>query len=154
IVPAERPELVPPEVRAQPRAPVVAGSPASTVMPPPPRPAQPPPPAADAVGRQSGADRLIRREIHRQLLDFLDLAKLEASKLDDPSMRPKVLTALRRIIQNLGERIPANVNRDLLLGELADEALGLGPLERFLADPTVSEIMVVDASTIYIERGG
>ena len=37
---------------------------------------------------------------------------------------------------------------------MADEALGLGPLERFLADPSINEVMVVDPNTIYIERGG
>jgi pilus assembly protein CpaF len=112
-------------------------------------PPEPPPSSAPlAVGRD------IRREIHRQLLDYLDLAKLDAAKLDDPSLRPKVLVALRRIIASLDARLPEQVNRDVLLGELADEALGLGPLERFLADPTVDEIMVVDANTIYVEIGG
>ena len=46
------------------------------------------------------------------------------------------------------------IDRDTLIGELSDEALGLGPLERFLSDPKVSEIMVVDPNTIYIEDGG
>jgi pilus assembly protein CpaF len=52
------------------------------------------------------------------------------------------------------DRIPAKINRDGLVGELTDEALGLGPLERFLSDPTVNEIMVVDPTTIYVEQGG
>jgi pilus assembly protein CpaF len=96
----------------------------------------------------------LRREIHRQLLEHLDLATVDAKKLDDPSMRPKVLSALRRIVGNLDARIPRDVDRDGLIGELADEALGLGPLERFLSDATISEIMVVDPNTIYIEQGG
>ncbi len=96
----------------------------------------------------------LRRKIHRLLLEHLDLATIDAHQLDDPSMRPKVLSALRRIIQQITQEIPPELNRDTLIGELADEALGLGPLERFLADPSVSEVMVVDPSTIYIERGG
>jgi pilus assembly protein CpaF len=96
----------------------------------------------------------LRREIHKQLLEHLDLATIDAKKLDDPSMRPKVLNALRRIVGNLTERIPAGMDKDTLIGELADEALGLGPLERFLADPTISEVMVVDPNTIYIEQAG
>jgi len=96
----------------------------------------------------------LRRKIHKLLLEHLDLATIDAQKLDDPSMRPKVLTALRRIVEQLGPEVPAEVNRDTLIGELADEALGLGPLERFLADPSISEIMVVDPSTIYVEKGG
>ncbi|MGA7121491.1 MAG: ATPase, T2SS/T4P/T4SS family [Polyangiaceae bacterium] len=96
----------------------------------------------------------LRREIHKLLIDHLDLATVEPSKMEDPSLRPKVLSALRRIVRNLDERIPEAINRDALVGELADEALGLGPLERFLSDPTVNEIMVVDPNTIYIEQGG
>jgi pilus assembly protein CpaF len=99
-------------------------------------------------------DSALRREIHRRLLDFVDLAKMDATKLDDPSMRPKVLAALRRIIASLEGELPEGVQRDVLLGELADEALGLGPLERFLVDPKISEVMVVDANTIYVEQDG
>jgi pilus assembly protein CpaF len=96
----------------------------------------------------------LRREIHRLLLEHLDLATIDAKKLDDPSMRPKVLNALRRIIAGIDTRIPREIDRDGLIGELADEALGLGPLERFLSDATISEIMVVDPNTIYIEQHG
>ncbi len=96
----------------------------------------------------------LRREIHKLLLEHLDLATIDAKKLDDPSMRPKVLNALRRIVTGLEGRIPKDISPDTLIGELADEALGLGPLERFLADPTISEIMVVDPNTIYIEQNG
>jgi pilus assembly protein CpaF len=96
----------------------------------------------------------LRRDIHRLLLEHLDLATVPASTLDDPSLRPKVLTALRRIVQALDHRIAPDLNRDVLVGEMADEALGLGPLENLLSDPAVNEIMVVDPSTIYIERRG
>jgi pilus assembly protein CpaF len=102
----------------------------------------------------TAADADLRREIHRRLLDCLDLARLDTSRVDDPSMRPRVVAALRTLIDGLGDRIPAVLDRDALLGELVDEALGLGPLERFLADPAVTEVMVVDASTIYVEVGG
>ncbi len=96
----------------------------------------------------------LRRKVHRMLLEHLDLATIDAQKLDDPSMRPKVLNALRRIVEQVSPEIPADMNHDVLIGELADEALGLGPLERFLADPSINEIMVVDPNTIYVERGG
>ncbi len=96
----------------------------------------------------------LRRQIHSMLLEHLDLASVSASALDDPSLRPKILTALRRIVRMLDERIPKNVDRDALIGDLVDEALGLGPLESLLSDPTVTEIMVVDPDTIYVEQGG
>jgi pilus assembly protein CpaF len=97
---------------------------------------------------------MLRREIHRLLLEHLDLATVEAAKLDDPSLRPKVLTALRRIVATLEDRIPPDMSKDQLVGEMVDEALGLGPLENLLGDPTITEIMVVDPDTIYIEQRG
>ncbi|MFO0736969.1 MAG: ATPase, T2SS/T4P/T4SS family [Labilithrix sp.] len=110
-------------------------------------------PSRDETDRLK-AEVALRREIHKLLLEHLDLATIDAKKLDDPSMRPKVLNALRRIIGQIDSRIPDNIDRDGLIGELADEALGLGPLERFLSDATITEIMVVDPNTIYIEQGG
>ncbi len=106
----------------------------------------------DPLERASSVE--LRREMHRLLLEHLDLATVEPSKLDDPSLRPKVLTALRQIVKNLDARIPADVSRDGLVGEMVDEALGLGPLEGLLGDPNVTEIMVVDPNTIYVEQNG
>jgi pilus assembly protein CpaF len=74
--------------------------------------------------------------------------------MDDPSLRPRVLAALRRIVRKLDSRIRPEVDRDVLIGELVDEALGLGPLEQFLADREVNEIMVIDSDTIYLETAG
>jgi pilus assembly protein CpaF len=116
--------------------------------------AQPELPVTGKRIRPGEADNELRREIHKQLLEQLDLASMKASQLDDPSMRPKVIAGLRRILELMGARIPPAVDRDRLVGELTDEALALGPLERLLADPHISEVMVVDADTIYIERNG
>ncbi len=153
---------------APPRGVEVRGGP--TRPPPPPTPSSPehPRPAATTTGHanttagggprkrtaEQEAVNELRREIHRQLIENLDLAALKANQLDDPSMRPKVIGALRRIVELMGQRIPQTVERDRLVGELADEALGLGPLEHLLSDPSVIEIMVVDPDTIYIERNG
>jgi pilus assembly protein CpaF len=41
----------------------------------------------------------------------------------------------------------------LLASEIADEALGIGPLERLLADPTVCEVMLLGPHEIFVERG-
>ena len=106
-----------------------------------------------APGRRA-AEAVLRREIHRQLLHHLDLSGTDVTRIDDPSFRPRVLAALRRIIGNLASRLPAGLDPDDLIGQMADEALGLGPLEYLLADPTISEIMVIDADTIYVERAG
>lgn len=107
--------------------------------------AEPPHPEAE-VG--------LRREIHRALLEHLDLATLDPAKLEESSLRPKVIAALRLIIGRAAASIPPGLDPDRLVGELTDEAVGLGPLERLLADATITEIMVVDPETIYVERAG
>jgi pilus assembly protein CpaF len=97
---------------------------------------------------------LLRRRIHRQLLDHLDLPKMDGKLLNDPTLRDRVIVALRRIVVELDKEIPAAADREVLILELTNEALGLGPLEGLLDDPDVSEIMVVDPQTIFAERRG
>ncbi|MEZ4252200.1 MAG: ATPase, T2SS/T4P/T4SS family [Polyangiales bacterium] len=96
----------------------------------------------------------LRRRVHRMLLDHLDLVALDRSNMDDDVMRPKVLAALGRIMTQLTHDIPPEVDRQAFMREMADEALGLGPLERLLADEDVSEVMVVHPYKIYIEKKG
>jgi pilus assembly protein CpaF len=121
---------------------------AELTKPPPRSPSAAPPPS------QKFDHVALRRRIHSELLKNLDLAKIDPSRADDPSLRPRVLTALKRILRELDADIPPHINREEFIGELAEEALGLGPLEPLLADPTITEIMVIDPTTIYVERAG
>ncbi|MBK8169938.1 MAG: Flp pilus assembly complex ATPase component TadA [Sandaracinaceae bacterium] len=118
-----------------------------------------PPPAADEPSwrHRHGTAKVtveIRRKIHRMLLDQMDLANLDRSKMDDRVLRPKVLESLKRIVQQISQDLPQGTDKGQLIEEMRDEALGLGPLELLLADETVSEIMVVDPQTIFCERRG
>jgi pilus assembly protein CpaF len=110
--------------------------------------------AAATALREPRVEPALRRRIHQQLLDHLDLPRLERAALEDTAMRQRVLDALRRIIAGLGAELPRSVDAERLTLELTDEALGLGPLEALLADPEVTEIMVVEPETIYAERRG
>ncbi|MET0285690.1 MAG: ATPase, T2SS/T4P/T4SS family [Polyangiales bacterium] len=103
---------------------------------------------------ESGAPIELRREVHRMLLEHLDMNAIDPTRSDDPTLRPRVLAALRRIARMLEATLPSGLSLDALVGEVSDEALGLGPLERLLADPEVSEIMVIDAHHIFVERNG
>jgi pilus assembly protein CpaF len=131
----------------------------------PPAPPQPPPAARAEPSKVdplnpydiSGTAMVpveVRKRIHRMLLENLDLASLDRNKMDEKVMRPKVRTALRRIINELAADLPPGTDTAALIDEITDEALGLGALERLLADDLVSEIMVVDPYTIYCERRG
>jgi pilus assembly protein CpaF len=65
-----------------------------------------------------------------------------------------------QVVRELGavlkeEKIPLNdAERDQLVSEIIDQALGYGPIERFLDDPTVTEVMVNATDGVYIEREG
>lgn len=95
-----------------------------------------------------------RRQIHRRLLENLDLPAMSRAAIDADAIRPEVIAALGRIVGDIEPtRLSASAKQQLIL-ELTDEALGLGPLEQLLADPDVNEIMVVDPHTIFVERRG
>ncbi len=96
----------------------------------------------------------VRRRIHRLLLDHLDLAALERSKMDADILRPRVIEALEKIIARLQPELPLRSDPEKLIVEMTDEVLGLGPLQELLDDDGVSEVMVVDPETIYVERQG
>jgi pilus assembly protein CpaF len=160
--PPSRPVAPPPPTLPMPAA-IPAAMQAAPIAPPA-SPFAPPPDVAlerarpsddyDISGTQD-VPVIVRKRIHRMLLDHLDLANLDRSKMDDQvAMRPKVRQALRRILKDIGADLPPSTDTAALIDEITDEALGLGPLERLLADDTVSEIMVVDPTTIYVERRG
>lgn len=110
-------------------------------------------PSNDPLG--SGLDEVaLRKIIHRKLLDHLDLVKLDKNKMSDQELRPNVLDALGRIVGTMHAQLPKDFDRARLIRELTNEALGLGPLEQLLNDDSISEIMVVDPQTIFVERDG
>ncbi|MDQ3898353.1 MAG: CpaF family protein, partial [Actinomycetota bacterium] len=66
----------------------------------------------------------------------------------------------RLVIEELGSVLQADraplspAERQRLLDDISEDVLGYGPLESFLADPDVSEIMVTGTRPIYVERSG
>ncbi|MEM7138203.1 MAG: ATPase, T2SS/T4P/T4SS family [Myxococcota bacterium] len=96
----------------------------------------------------------LRRRIHGLLLDRLDLRSLDRSQMGQDRLRPRVLAALRQVLGAMDQAVLDRINRAELEQQVLDEVLGLGPLQSLLDDDQVSEIMVVDPETIYVERMG
>jgi pilus assembly protein CpaF len=143
------------EIRVQgPRLPPQAATSAAHSSPTNTAQVEPPPSEPYLPTQTTQASPDLRRRIHRRLLENLDLPSLDRTAMDGAVMRPKVVAALRRIVSDLGQETPHGDFSEQLVRELSDEALGLGPLEALLADPDVSEIMVVDPHTIFVERQG
>jgi pilus assembly protein CpaF len=93
----------------------------------------------------------VKADLHRKILDRLDLEKLGRSTGD--SAREEVLVLIRNAVNN--EVIPLSfAERERLSREILDEIFGLGPLEPLLKDHTISDILVNRFDRIYIERAG
>ncbi len=96
----------------------------------------------------------LKRRIHRRLLQYMDLKTLDMGSVQEEELRARARNLLIDIIGELEADIDPAVDRELLIKEVLDEALGLGPLEDFLEEESVTEIMVVNKDQIYVERGG
>ncbi|MGY1615545.1 CpaF family protein [Geodermatophilus sp. SYSU D00691] len=124
-------------------------------------------PAPDADPRQVAAPRPVPplavappSDALVRLKDRVAKALFErmGSRMNDPSLaedklRALVLGELDEVVDE--ERIPlSSEERQRLTAELADDVLGLGPLQRLLDDPTISEIMVNGPDLVYVEQSG
>ena len=96
----------------------------------------------------------IKQEIHRKLLAFLDLRRLDLKNIDDSELRVTTGRAIWSIMDAMADEIPPQIDREKLHKEMMDEVLGLGPLEDLLKDPAVTEIMVNRKDQIFVEVGG
>src|SRR5499427_6638184 len=93
----------------------------------------------------------VKADLHRKILDLLDLEKL--GKTSGDSARDEVLTVIRRAVS--GEAVPLSfAERERLSREILDEIFGLGPLEQLLKDPNVSDILVNRYDRVYVEKAG
>jgi pilus assembly protein CpaF len=93
----------------------------------------------------------VKADLHRKILDRLDLEKLGRTTGD--SAREEVLVLIRSSVNS--EAVPLSfAEREKLSREILDEIFGLGPLEPLLKDPTISDILVNRFDRVYVERAG
>jgi len=115
--------------------------------------AQPTPP-----GRTPGSPSEIlfelKQRVQDELLRRVNKHKSSFEGLDDCEFRAKVRELLVTILSEPSAAIPVGWTPPLLLTELLNDFLGLGPLEKLLADDTVTEVMVNRPDQIYVERRG
>jgi pilus assembly protein CpaF len=104
-----------------------------------------------AVSPRAADHYELKTRIHRQLIERLDLGKLAALPPD------VVQVQIRRIVEDLlaGEDVPlSRQDREQIVLEVQHETFGLGPLEPLMQDPTVSDILVNGARSVWVERRG
>jgi pilus assembly protein CpaF len=95
----------------------------------------------------------LKTRIHDRLLDLIDLTLIDS--LDQNLVKSQIRSLVQRVLEEQDFRVPLNLTeRENLYTEIEDEVLGLGPLEPFLKDDTISDILVNTYSQIFIERFG
>ena len=105
------------------------------------------------VGGGSDDYFALKTRIHDRLLDLLDLSLIDS--LDQNLVRSQIRTVVQRILEEQENRVPLNLTeRENLFSEIEDEVLGLGPLEPFLKDDTISDVLINTYKQIFIERFG
>jgi pilus assembly protein CpaF len=93
----------------------------------------------------------VKADLHRKVLDRLDLEKL--GKTSGDSARDEVLVVIRSVVN--AEAVPLSfTERESISREILDEIFGLGPLEQLLKDPNISDILVNRYDRVYVEKAG
>ncbi len=96
----------------------------------------------------------IKQEIHRRLIAFLDLRRMDLKSIEDAELKSTTSRAIWSIMDAMGDTIPDDMDRQNLHKEMLDEVLGLGPIEDLIKDQEITEIMVNRKDQIFVEING
>ena len=117
--------------------------------------------AAEPSQNSESRDEVLnmKKRIHDRLIEELNLKRMDLKFFSDPKKMQELKNKAEILVANLlveeaGSFVSSQEVRRKLTKEILDEALGLGPLEDLLADPSITDIMVNNKDEIYIERLG
>ena len=109
---------------------------------------------AERLAQSGRSDKLtdVRGRVQGQLIEGLG-PKLYDTGLTETELRELVHQRLRELLDE--EDITLSIQEKAeLIQQIGDGILGLGPLEAFVRDPEITEIMVNGHDAIYVERAG
>ena len=110
------------------------------------------PGSGGATEDSSQALSAVKERTSNALFDRMG-SRISDTTLDEAELHRYVKEELRAVIDE--DDIPlTSLERQRLVQEIADDVLGLGPLQRFLDDKDVTEIMVNGADKVYVEIAG
>ncbi|MBN1337046.1 MAG: Flp pilus assembly complex ATPase component TadA, partial [Deltaproteobacteria bacterium] len=98
----------------------------------------------------------LKKALHARLVERLDLKGLQRDPTEEQeeALRRQVRDAVVRLMDEEGSGVTDRHERERIVQEVLDEALGLGPLEDLLADDEITEIMVNGRDQVYVEIKG
>jgi pilus assembly protein CpaF len=95
----------------------------------------------------------LKTRIHDRLLDLIDLTLIET--MEREALGREIAVIVGNVLTQEESNVPLNaIERQRLCREIVDEVLGFGPLEPFLQDPTISDVLVNTYNQVYVERFG
>jgi pilus assembly protein CpaF len=109
------------------------------------------PGAAGRQGELDGRLQEIKQNVFNDLISTVDLAEL--AKLDHKSVREAIGEVVAEII-NLRNLTISAAEQQLLITDICNDVLGLGPLEPLIARDDIADIMVNGPDKVYIEYNG
>src|SRR5690349_3937272 len=95
----------------------------------------------------------IKGKVHQDLLKRLNLERLTRVRREDAE--PEIRGLIVGMLETESHATPLSLfEREALILDVLNELFGLGPLEVFLRDPAISDILVNRYNRIYVEREG
>jgi pilus assembly protein CpaF len=88
----------------------------------------------------------LKNTVHRRLVE-------EFARRGGSMARDEVERDVARILDRENDLLPRE-ERARLIRDIVNEALGYGPIEPLVQDPTVTEVMVNGPNQVYVEQGG
>jgi pilus assembly protein CpaF len=109
-------------------------------------------PVANGSKRRDPVLDELRQKIHHHLIDELGPI-LYDKRLSEDDLRRRVNDELHKALAQ--ERAPLSAaDKAQLIQDVADDILGYGPIDRFLKDEDISEVMCNGPDQVYVERAG
>ncbi len=93
----------------------------------------------------------LKRKLHYVVIE--ELGDEDESRLTPEVVKTAAAKHVRTIASEEGVPLSA-ADRERLLQDMVDEVLGYGPIDEFMQDPEITEVMVNNADSVYIERSG
>lgn len=107
----------------------------------------------DVIADRSSERRFqeIKFQIHRELVDEIDLSRI--NELSQERLKKEIREIAGDLIESRG-KLAGEIDKERLVDEVVHEVFGIGPLQIFMDDPEISDILVNGPDEVYIERNG
>jgi pilus assembly protein CpaF len=140
------------EVAAKPPTPAASASNYAKAAAPPVKTTDPSSSRRTLASQQSDRIEELKASVHTELLTQLG-PHLYDAEMDQNQLDQQVRVVLADVLSSQ-DRPLSNSDRARVTQEISDDILGYGPIEPFLRDVDVSEVMVNGYNSIYLEKSG